>query len=197
MEKREDGVPTFHAKSAAAWREWLAANHATRQSVWLIIYKKESNTPSVHYPEAVDEALCFGWVDSKPNKRDAESYFQYFSKRNPNSNWSGVNKRKIEKLLREKRLAPAGLEMVGIAKRTGTWDALNDVENGVVPEDLQRAFAKYPDAAKYFDAFPKSTKRGILEWILNAKRPETRRKRVEQTAALADKNQRAAQWTKG
>ncbi|WP_373511335.1 YdeI family protein [Persicitalea sp.] len=196
MEKRKDGVGTFFARSAAEWRAWLAENHATAQSVWLIIYKKASDIPSVYYPEAVDEALCFGWIDSKGNKRNAESYFQFFSKRNPKSNWSGVNKRKIKKLLKENRMAHAGLEMVEIAKKSGTWDALNDVENGIVPEDLMNAFEKYPQAAKHFDAFPKSVKRGILEWIFNAKRPATRQKRIEETAALAAENNRAAQWKK-
>ncbi len=94
-------------------------------------------------------------------------------------------------------MAPAGLEMVEIAKNSGTWDALNDVENGIIPEDLQKAFDRYPKAAEYFDAFPKSTKRGILEWILNAKRPETRQKRIAETAAQAAENKRAAQWKKG
>ncbi len=197
MEKREDGVATYHAKSDMEWRKWLEANHATERSVWLIIYKKESTTPSVYYPEAVDEALCFSWVDSKPNRRDAESYFQFFSRRNPKSNWSGVNKRKIEKLLDQNRMAPAGLKMVAIAKESGTWDALNDVENGVVPDDLQIALDRHPDAAKNFAAFPKSTRRGILEWIFNAKRPATRQKRIEKTAVLAAENKRAAEWRRG
>ncbi len=197
MERREDGIPTFYAKSAAAWREWLEANHITEKGVWLIIYKKRSDTPSVYYPEAVDEALCFGWVDSKPNKRDADSYFQYFSKRNPKSYWSGINKRKIEVLLREKRMAPAGLKMVEIARATGTWDALNDVENGIIPEDLQAAFDQYPHAAANFGSFPESARRGTLNWILNAKSPATRKKRIEEAAALAAENKRAAQWKKG
>ncbi|GHB65342.1 YdeI/OmpD-associated family protein [Persicitalea jodogahamensis] len=197
MEKREDGIPTFYAETAAAWRAWLEANHIVEKGVWLIIYKKRSKTPSVYYPEAVDEALCFGWVDSKPNKRDADSYFQYFSKRSPKSNWSGINKRKIEPLLREKRVAPAGLEMVKIAQETGTWDALNDVENGVIPDDLQEAFERYPNAIENFATFPESARRGILNWILNAKSPATRKKRIEEAAALAAENKRAAQWKKG
>ncbi len=88
----KNGVKTFYAKDQAAWRKWLSTNHNKQESVWLIIYRKESETPSVYYPEAVDEALCFGWIDSKPNKRDAESFYQFFSKRNPKSNWSKANK---------------------------------------------------------------------------------------------------------
>lgn len=190
----KDGVSAFYAESRKAWRKWLEENHQTGKSVWLIIYKKESETPSVYYPEAVDEALCFGWVDSKPNKRDDQSYYQFFSKRNPKSNWSGLNKKKVNALLKAKLMAPAGLEMVRIAKENGTWNALDEVENLVVPEDLQQAFDENPAAFSFWEAFPPSTKRGILEWILNAKRHETRAKRIIETVEKAAQNIRANQW---
>ena len=192
MEK--DGRPTFHATDGAAWRAWLAQHHDQEPGVWLIIYKKSSDTPSVYYDEAVDEALCFGWVDSKPNKRDAHSYFQYFSPRKPKSNWSRVNKEKIARLTAAGKMAPSGLEMVRVAKETGTWTALDDVENLVVPDDLAAEFARYDKAREYWDAFPRSTKRGILEWIFNAKRAPTRAKRIAETARLADQNLRANQF---
>ncbi|MGB0525104.1 MAG: YdeI/OmpD-associated family protein [Flammeovirgaceae bacterium] len=194
--KRLDGVHTFHAKDREAWRSWLATNHASEKSVWLIIYKKESGTPSVYYDEAVDEALCFGWIDSKPNKRDEASFFQYFSKRNPKSNWSRVNKQKIARLLQEERMAEAGLQMVKQAKELGTWNALDEVENLIVPPDLQEAFSQYETAQANFETFPKSAKRSILEWIFNAKRTETRAKRIQETAELASKNIRANQYRK-
>ncbi|MEM1214289.1 MAG: YdeI/OmpD-associated family protein [Bacteroidota bacterium] len=190
----EERIPAFHARDRAAWRQWLTENHAATASVWLIIYKKDSGVPSVYYPEAVDEALCFGWIDSKPNKRDAQSYYQFFSARNPKSNWSRVNKEKIARLLAEDRVAPAGLAMIEEAKASGTWDALNEVENLVVPPDLQTAFAQFPNAATHWEAFPRFTKRSILEWIFNAKRPTTRAKRIEETARLANENKRANQW---
>ena len=192
--QRPDGVATFHASTRAAWREWLSENHASPKSVWLIIYRKESNTPSVYYNEAVDEALCFGWIDSKPNKRDDESFYQYFSVRNPKSNWSRVNKDKVSRLLDENLMTEAGLAMIKTAKESGTWDALNDVENLVIPADLQVAFKQYPKAEVHFEAFPRSTKRGILEWIFNAKRAATRQKRINETAALAQENKRANQY---
>jgi uncharacterized protein YdeI (YjbR/CyaY-like superfamily) len=188
------GIPTFHAQDRQAWRDWLAQNHKTAQSVWLIIYKKDSGVPSVYYPEAVDEALCFGWIDSKPNRRDEQSFYQYFSVRNPKSNWSRVNKEKIERLLASGLMAPAGLEMIELAKKTGTWTALDEVENLVIPVDLAEAFARYPGSRKNFEAFPPSTRRGILEWIFNAKRPATRAKRIEETASLAEQNIRANQY---
>ena len=191
---RADGVPTFYAQDRASWRKWLEAYHKTVSSVWLIIFKKDSGTPSVYYPEAVDEALCFGWIDSKPNKRDAESFYQYFSKRNPKSNWSRVNKQKIERLLAQGRMAQAGLDMIVHAKKTGTWTALDAVENLEIPEDLEQAFSQYPSSKENFQAFPPSTRRGILEWIFNAKRPATRQKRIEETATLAEQNIRANQY---
>ena len=188
---RPDGVATLEARSAAEWRAWLEAKHASEKSVWLIIYRKHSDTPSVYYDEAVDEALCFGWIDSKPNKRDGESYFQFFSKRNPKSNWSKVNKDKVERLQMAGKLAPAGLAMIEQAKTSGTWNALDAVEAGIVPPDLQAALDANSTAKQYFEAFPRSSKRGILEWILNAKRPETRAKRIATTVEMAAENLRA------
>ena len=191
MEKYDN---SFYAKDAADWRKWLEEHHQSKQSIWLVIYKKNSGVPSVYYPEAVDEALCFGWVDSKPNKRDDKSYYQFFSQRNPKSNWSRVNKEKVARLTAAGKMAAAGQAMVAEAKKRGTWDALNDVENLVIPDDLQIALEKVPKALEYFTAFPKSTRRSILEWILNAKKPETRAKRIEETARLAGENIRANQY---
>ena len=192
--QQKDGVSTLYSKDRATWRAWLTQNHATEQSVWLIIYKKNSAIPSVYYDEAVNEALCFGWIDSKPNKRDEESYFQFFSQRNPKSNWSRVNKQKIARLSEEGRLTTAGEEMVRVAKETGTWTALNDVENLVVPEDLQRVLGQNSTALRHFNAFPPSVRRGILEWLFNAKRPVTRQKRIEEIATKAAQNVRANQY---
>ena len=187
----KDGRPCFYAKSRQVWRKWLEENHNSQASVWLIIYKKESASPSVYYPEAVDEALCFGWIDSKPNKRDSESYYQFFSKRKPNSNWSKVNKDKVARLLKQGLVATAGLEAIRIAKERGTWTALDEVEQLLVPPDLQKLFDKNKTAAGYWEKFPPSAKRGILEWIMNAKKPETRLKRIQQTVELAEKNTKA------
>ncbi|MEO0898617.1 MAG: YdeI/OmpD-associated family protein [Bacteroidota bacterium] len=181
-------------RDAEAWRKWLSEHHDKEKGLWVIIYKKNSGLPSVYYPEAVDEALCYGWIDSKPNKRDAQSYYQYFSQRNPKSNWSKVNKEKIERLTKEGKMAAAGLRMVQEAKERGTWTALDEVEALIIPEDLQTAFNQYQHASHHWENFPKSTKRGILEWILHAKRAATRSKRIEETARLAEENIRANQY---
>lgn len=184
-------IPAFHAKTRKQWRSWLEKNHQSEQSVWLIIYKKESDTPSVYYLEAVDEALCFGWIDSKPNKRDENSYYQFFSKRNPKSNWSKVNKDKVSKLIAQGLMHSAGIEMIEIAKKNGTWTALEEVENITIPPDLQDLFSKNKKALEHWEKFPRSAKRGIIEWILNAKKPETRQKRIEETVSLANNNIKA------
>lgn len=190
----KDGVKTFHATSRNEWRNWLANNHLTETSVWLIIYRKESKVNSVYYPEAVDEALCFGWIDSKPNKRDDESYYQFFSKRNPKSNWSAVNKVKVEKLLQQGLMAQAGLNAIEIAKQNGTWNALDKISNLELPADLQQAFDNNQQAFSNWQNFPPSVKRGILEWIINAKQNATKQKRIVETVALAEQNIRANQY---
>jgi uncharacterized protein YdeI (YjbR/CyaY-like superfamily) len=189
-----DGRPAVYAPSQQAWREWLQNYHQEYGSIWLVMYRKQSGKPSVYYNEAVDEALCFGWIDSKPNKRDEESYYQLFSPRNSKSNWSKVNKEKVERLLAAGKMASAGLEMVRVAKETGTWDALNEVDALIIPSDLKAALEATPAALENFEAFPPSTRRGILEWIFNAKRPATRTKRIQETAKLAAQNIRANQY---
>ncbi len=191
----KNGIKTYYAKSRNAWRKWLEKNHAKEASVWLIMYKKDAGVPSVYYPEAVEEALCFGWIDSKPNKRDEQSYYQFFSKRNPKSKWSAINKASVDRLTKAGLMMPAGMQMVELAKATGTWDALNDIDAIKIPDDLFTALKKNKAAKGYFDAFPKSVKRGILEWISNAKKAETRDKRIAETVEKAAQNIRANQYT--
>jgi uncharacterized protein YdeI (YjbR/CyaY-like superfamily) len=187
---------SFYADSKQSFRNWLIENHDKEQNVWLIIYKKDSGTPSITYDQAVDEALCFGWVDSSIKKNDEFSFYQYFARRNPKSNWSRVNKLKIERLMQEGLMAEAGLKMIAIAKESGTWTALDDVENLISPPDLQVELDKNPLAAEYFTLFPRSVKRGILEWLLNAKQPETRAKRINEIISKAEQNERANQYVK-
>jgi uncharacterized protein YdeI (YjbR/CyaY-like superfamily) len=187
----KDTIATFYAKDRPAWRTWLQKNHTTEKSVWLIIYKKDCSIPSVYYKEAVDEALCFGWIDSKPNKRDEVSYYQFFAKRNPKSNWSKVNKLKVEKLIAANLMTEAGFAMIDLAKQNGNWDALNDVDEVILPADLQDAFSNNKIAFTNFEAFARSSRRGILEWILNAKQPTTRQKRIAETVKLAEQNIKA------
>jgi uncharacterized protein YdeI (YjbR/CyaY-like superfamily) len=192
--EQKNGVNTFYAKDRAAWRAWLQQNGETQKAVWLIIYRKDADIKSVNYPEAVEEALCFGWIDSKPNKRDGESFYQFFARRKPRSNWSKINKERVQLLISEGRMTPAGLAVIEQAKANGAWSALDDIEQLINPPDLEAALQKNASAAKNFKAFQGSVKKGILEWILNAKRPETRAGRIEETVRLAQDNQRANQY---
>lgn len=187
----KNGIQTFYAQNQQVWRNWLKKNHQKEKSVWLIIYKKNSGIPSVYYPEAVDEALCFGWIDSKPNKRDEESYYQFFAQRNPKSKWSKINRDKVERLMAAGKIETAGLNAITTAQQNGTWNALDDVEAIIIPEDLKALFQKNKKAETCFNAFSRSSKRGILEWIANAKKAETRARRIEETVRLAVLNIKA------
>ncbi len=190
----KDGIQTFYAKDRKAWRNWLSKNGYKEKSLWLIIYKKSTGVKSITYPEAVEEALCFGWIDSKPNKRDEESFYQFFAKRNPSSNWSKINKESVTRLIATGLMTAKGMEVIEMAMKNGAWSALDKVENLEIPVDLQEALSKDDEATKYFEAFPKSVKKGILEWIQNARKNETRKKRIIETATLAAKNIRANQY---
>ncbi len=178
------------------WRAWLELRHTQPEGVWLITLKKATGKPRLEYEEAVEEALCFGWVDSKPNKLDADRSMLWMAPRKPGSGWSRLNKTRVEKLIAAGKMAPAGLAKIEAARQDGSWYALDAVENLVIPPDLEQALAANSAAAAYFEAFPRSVKRGILEWIVNAKLPETRAKRIEETARLAANNIRANQWGK-
>ena len=187
--------PVFYAPDAATWRAYLADHHADLANTWLILHKKNSPYPTVSYEDARDEALCYGWVDSKPNKRDEYTYYLFFAQRREQSNWSKVNKDRIAALEAAGKLAPPGRKMIEVAKANGTWDALNDVDNLVIPADLAEAFIRAEGPAReHWDNFPPSVRRGILEWIFNAKRAPTRSKRIEETARLAGRNERANQY---
>ncbi len=185
---------SVHPRTRAEWRAWLEANHARAAGVWLVTFKKATGKPRVEYGEAVEEALCFGWVDSKPNKLDDERSLLWFAPRKPGTGWSKPNKERVERMVAAGLMAAAGLAKVAAAKADGSWAKLDAVERLEVPADLAAAFKKHPGSAANFAAFPRSAKRGILEWVLQAKRPETRAKRVEETARLAAENKRANQW---
>lgn len=191
MPTHTDGVELYYAKDRETWHDWLKKNHQKKKSVWLIYYKPESGKTRVSYDDAVDEAICFGWIDSKPNKLDANRSIQFFAPRNPKSNWSKVNKERVARLLKEKRMTESGLAVIEEAKRNGAWSALDEVEEMVIPDDLQRALNKNKKALAYFMAFPRSSKKNILEWIHNAKQAETRQKRIDETVTLAAKDIRA------
>lgn len=185
---------SIHPKTRAEWRAWLEQNHTRTQGVWLISYKKGTGKPRFEYDEAVEEALCFGWIDSKPNKLDEERSLLWFAPRKRGTGWSKLNKERVERLIEQGLMMPAGLAKVEAAKEDGSWNALDAIEALEIPPDLEEALTAYSEAKQNFEAFPRSAKRGILEWIVSAKKPETRAKRVAETAQLAAQNLRANQW---
>lgn len=191
---KADLLEHFYAKDRRAWRRWLTNHHLRAQSVWLVYYKKDSGTPSITYPEAVEEALCFGWVDSRPNKLDATRYKQLFSPRKPKSPWSAINKKRVALLIENERMTSAGLSKVNAAKKDGSWSYYDGVDALAVPKDLRAALASSSAAKRHFAEFPSSSRKIILWWIMSAKRPETRAKRIAETVRLARKNVRANHW---
>ncbi len=184
-ENMEKEIEIFYPKSREEWREWLHLYHENKQSVWLIYYKKKSNILTITYSEAVDEALCFGWIDSKSKPVDENKYMQFFSKRKEKSVWSRVNKEKIERLTKEGLMEKKGFEIVEKAKKNGSWTILDEAEALIIPADLEQEFEKRPNAKLYFLSLSRSDKRNILQWLVLAKRNETRVKRIIEIVPLA------------
>jgi len=177
--------------SRAEWRSWLVANYDRAESIWLVTYKKRSGLPHLPYDAIVEEALCFGWIDSRPNKLDDQRSMLLLSPRRPGSPWSKLNKVRALRLIDAGLMTPAGLAKIAQAQADGSWSVLDDVEALVIPADLAAALAADPVAAEYFTAFSPSSKKGILQWIQSARRPETRAKRIAETVALAARNIKA------
>jgi uncharacterized protein YdeI (YjbR/CyaY-like superfamily) len=186
----------FYAQTRAEWRAWLNDHFEQKTGVRLVFDKKSSGSRALSYNDQVEEALCFGWVDSKPGKFDEHRSMLYFSPRKAKSGWSKPNKERIARLLELGLMMPAGLAKIEAAKKDGSWEKLDGVEALEIPGDLQKALAGFSSATSNFDAFPKSIKSGILQWIVQAKKPETRAARIEETARLAEQNIRANQWKK-
>ncbi|MBS4066700.1 MAG: YdeI/OmpD-associated family protein [Chitinophagaceae bacterium] len=181
-------VETYCPQSRTDWRQWLEKNHQSKQSVWLVYYTKKANLPSITWSEAVDEALCFGWIDSTKKTINDSSYMQFFSKRKPKSNWSKINKEKIQQLIDSKKMTKAGYKSVEIAKQNDSWRILDEVEELIIPNDLEKAFNNHKGSKDFYLSLSKSTKKIILGWIALAKRQETRQKRIDEVVKSAGQN---------
>ena len=178
----------FYFKNTNEWRSWLEENHNSSTGIYLIFYKVGSSKESMRWEEAVKEALCFGWIDSTVKKLDEERRRQYFSPRNHKSVWSKVNKTYIKELTKNNLMHEAGLAIIKIAKQNGCWNALDDVENLIIPEELQIEFNKHPIAFENYKNFSKSYRKGYLYWLNQAKREVTRQKRINEIISLCEKN---------
>lgn len=185
----EAQLDRVYAPNRQVWRDWLTVHHQTTMGVWLVYYKVSSGRPSVRYPEAVQEALCFGWIDSKVKSLDGERYQQVFTPRKPRSVWSKLNKGYVAELQALGLLQPAGLRVIEAAQQDGSWFSLDACEALVIPEDLAQALAMCPAAQAHFEGYPASLKKTILAWIAAAKRPETRQRRIQKAVEAAGRQQ--------
>jgi len=191
MANKLDLLEQVEVTSRAQWRAWLKKHHTRAEGVWLITYKKAVPEKHVDYASTVEEALCFGWIDSVPRKLDDERKMLYFCPRKPRSVWSKLNKERIEKLIATKRMTAAGLKKIELAKQNGSWTSIDAAEAFEMPPDLQRALKKNKVALKHYEAFPPSARKAILTWVHDAKTDETRKRRIASTVELAAKNIRA------
>jgi uncharacterized protein YdeI (YjbR/CyaY-like superfamily) len=183
-------LPEVYPSSVAELEHWLEAQPADSPGAWLVLNKKHTGAFYLPYSDLVDVLLCYGWIDSVPNKRDAGTHRLMITPRKSRSVWSAVNRAKIEKLEAEGRLKPLGLRRVQEARADGSWEQLMDSDSLTIPPDLQALLGRHPQAARNFERFSPSSRRNILWYIGSAKRPETRTLRLERTVQLAEHNLR-------
>ena len=189
-----DDAPRKHFETTEEWRGWLEENHGTHPGIFLVYWRKGTGKPAMSYEEMVEQALCFGWVDSRQQRVDDERTMLWFTQRKKRSGWARPNKERIERLTAAGLMHPSGQAMVDAAKADGSWSILDSVENLEVPPDLALEFDRLPGSAAAFGGFPRSVRRGLLEWIAVARTPATRARRVAETAGKAAEGERANQW---
>jgi uncharacterized protein YdeI (YjbR/CyaY-like superfamily) len=192
--KRSPNYPEVYPKTRATWRRWLASNHTTSPGIWLVLDKKKLGSQALTTSEAIEEALCFGWIDSRPNKLDEHRYLLLLTPRKPKSAWSKINRDRVSKLIAAGRMTPAGQAKVDDAKLTGQWLQLLPFESLETPKDLVRALHSNLAALKQYETFSQSARTQILRWIADAKRPETRAKRITETVRLAALGEKPNQY---
>ena len=175
---------SFYPETRQEWRQWLQENHRSQQSVWVVCYKQQSGKPTVSWSDAVDEALCFGWIDSTRKSAGDDRFLQFFTRRKPKSTWSKINKEKVQRLTDEGWMTPAGHECIEIAKQNGSWSSLDAVEALEIPADLEQELKSRSGMKAYFLSLSKSVRKAMLHRLALAKRPETRQKRIGEIVAL-------------
>ena len=180
-----DQLSDIDPKTRSAFRAWLRKNHEQRQSVWIKVYKKHTEAHLIRTVDVVEECLCFGWIDSRPRKNDADSFFLLISPRREKSVWSAVNKLKVKDLVRRKQMTSAGLSTIKLAKKNGSWNTLNASDRLEMPVELKREFSKNPTALQTFNGFSRSSRQVILAWLYAAKTKQTLLVRVRKTLAAA------------
>ena len=186
----KEDIDIYRPNNRNEWRQWLEKNHREKKAVWLVQYRLSTNVPSLSWSEAVDEALCFGWIDSTRKTVDESSFMQLFTRRKANSTWSKINKDKIRRLIADGLMTQAGYESIETAKQNGYWTLMDEVEELIIPEDLEEAFDKYQGSRDYFLDLSRSVRKMMLHWIVLAKLPETRQKRIAEIVEHASQKQK-------
>jgi len=187
MENKE--IEIFYPSNQTVWRMWLEKNHISKQAVWLVFHTKKSKFKSISWSEAVDVALCFGWIDSKKVKIDETTSHQYFCQRKPKSTWSKINKVKVDKLTELGLMAEAGLKCIETAKQNGSWTILDEVEELIIPTDLYDALLINQKCIDFYLSLSNSIKKRLLTWLVLAKTPQTRQNRLNEIIESSEQNQ--------
>jgi uncharacterized protein YdeI (YjbR/CyaY-like superfamily) len=190
MHEEESERSIFFPSDRRSWREWLIKNANNSEGVWVIIQKKNSDISGITYEEAVEEAVAFGWIDSKAKTVDTNSFKQLFTPRKAGSIWSKSNKNRVEKLKREGLMTKTALDKIEEAKKDGSWYKLNKIEEIQIPSDLKKMLRSNDMAVKNFEAYTDSLKKQIIWWIESAKREETRKKRIKSAVKMAEENRK-------
>jgi len=181
----------YHPIDRAAWRAWLDAHHATERGVWVASWRKASGREPIPYEELVEEAICFGWIDSTVNILDDERALQLMTPRKPRSGWTRLNRQRVADLEAQARMTDAGRRAVEVAKANGWWTIYDSVEDLIEPDDLAAALDATPEARKAWDGFPPSARKQMLWWLITAGKPETRTNRITKIVTAAAEGRRA------
>lgn len=185
------GFPIYHAESRSQVRQWLAANHSTARGVWLCSWRGPTGKPACPYPEVVEEAICFGWIDSTTKRLDDERSLQLLTPRKPKSTWTRLNRRRVADMEAAGLMTPAGRRAVEVAKANGWWTILDPVEDLIEPDDLTAALDGDQAARDQWDQFPAGARKAMLFWVISAARPETRQRRIDTIVGKAATGERA------
>lgn len=181
----------LYFKTSDDWREWLKSNHDKEQEVWLIFFKKETGEPSIEYESAVEDALCFGWIDSIIKKIDEKKYARKFTPRKDSSKWSELNKKRIAKLIKNNRMTEIGLAKIETAKKNGQWDKPDRPNIQFdVPKEFQSALNQNKKAKENFNQLAPTYQKQYIGWIIVAKRQETKERRIRESIDLLEKGQK-------
>jgi len=192
----DKGLPKIQPKSRQAWRAWLEKNHASSSGIWLVYAKKHTGIPSLTYNDAVEEALCFGWIDSLVHSIDDSLFKQIFTPRHEKSAWSALNRKRVASLIANERMTPAGMASIDLAKKIGTWDARPDIEALKIPPELKKALNGNAAAKKNWPTYTASQQKGFLRMVGDAKTPETRARRVARVLEIVGQKMSFSQLVK-